>query len=1827
MSIRLKKGKYNIIWPITILKYCLPLMWTFFGPTFLLLITVFYCRNGKTYFAPNMDCRSGTWYFYGYPITIIAIIIQVILAYLTVSMHYRPDFYVEGDNLLKKRCSFPDVIFLFCKILILVIFIFDTQSESEHWAILSVLSFITGLNAYGTMFLQYYENKIIKKLNYFYSLFLFWGFFSLFISNIFKSWDFGGGIYLFLLGLFLIFIYCLFYAKTYIEFLNISYNNINTSQEFINYIKSYLNILKEKEISRDSSMALTSFIEKLEEGCVNKNCLLKKYLISLSKGFDSNFLLLQYAQKLFKIGLNKFPRDITLKIHYIIFLLTKINQKKNAQKELLSIKKNFLSINDNFNLYRCKKYIEEYSIISNKDQNEGGIENNSIFQALEYKNKTKEFKKLLSKSSSLYYDFWSSLYSSHLQGTEDIKKLNDIGAELNQLIESIEKIFQKLREIKNDDYEIIKLYESYVKNILNDKEKYEKYYNMSMNLLIDDRIENKDIDYTNFDLKILKKGDEYKIIIISANNENRGTIMDMSLNSCLLLGYHKHEIIGKSMNLLIPEIYHKIHIKVFDSICEKTKTEFFENLSKKINYVPKFIEFSAFGRNKSKYLIPLDLKVFFTQTEESDLVYIVDLAKKKNMNNDFFEDNDNDRSQFYCVLTDNYFIIQTFTSNCVELLGLNSNIINSNQDITAYLKQFNEELESMVTSSNKDFSRIETSELKSNENSFREVNNSNNLNDKSLENKIKMKKKLIKLKYTKERRITWKMINNDKKYEYQSDIGKSQISLLSPQIYKNKKILNEFIENKINKQINLMMEVKEAFISKKHIGYYFFFKKIKKARQFNLNIEKINNESYSLVNKSNLRGKSAKYLQLEEEASKSSRIYKKEEISSILPKSSFSKLSNEKLKKYSNVNFDLESNHAKRHESDKILSSLYDNDDDIDDKFIPKCNFHFSLELETMSYKPSTKVDSHKALYNLLRNETMDKLKFLNKTKKKNKDDTSLTSNTENSSNNNSSNSNSSSYITSSRSDDSNNQKTNNKKQFERRNNKKKVSIIEKNLINLKKGIINESKKSNNIINNNYNSNSKSEVEINDQYYKVNINKIKFMIYDFNQEMVINNDKIEKKSQVDIIIDNYKARQNINISEDTNYINISFEKYIKDKNKNKSKEKDIHKEYKRNENIFDKEKEFEKEISYALSRQDEQKSIKTFYKISLLFIIVILGMSIAEIYFIIYHYNKLRENLSLIILSTNLKYFTNYGIYYIREITLFSIDNKITNGIYIVPDEDPINYKKNIIGYAKNIFIECNSILENIIGSDYDLCTNASYILNEEPFYIEILYNESSIKNVTTTFFTSLIQIYSSLCNLLVNIDNISVDNPNLYMFIHNSFNNLGLGLNTQIELYINELILRDKMVIKYIIIIVVIYLILHILLNFIICSGYSFIISKKSSYIAVFYGIGLSLIKTSIKKCEFFINKINQNDDNIKAKDFDEEESSFMFSNNNNLNNIFSDNNLEQKNRSVNYNKRKKIKKRRKIEEDKKSKKFRKIYEICLIVSFLYLASTYFSFLNLTKSFIIYGNFVNHIRTFHNHIIELFNGYREYLFDEDSLIFKLPAYQYLIEKEKIFYDTNKNSIDFINNNIYKISNLYLRHFSFEKNSFCLSYISYFNSTEECKEYMGGEDGIIDLGFYVVANLFVEEIRTARNYMNLLLENNRLTGNLSKLIFSEDDDSNYDLSENNIFRMKVFNMEQTHYRLNIFFLNIIFQYIDKERDLSFDLIDKSSINCHQVYIIVIIVYIVIFLIIFFFYWIPTINTLNVEIYKTKNMLSIIPVQILSSQPNIRELLNISKSND
>ena len=488
-------------------------------------------------------------------------------------------------------------------------------------------------------------------------------------------------------------------------------------------------------------------------------------------------------------------------------------------------------------------------------------------QNLEYKNYLKEFKLLMNKTASLCYDFWSSLYNYHIQGIENFAELNYIGNQLNKLIKDIEIIFEKLNKIKDNDYEVIKLYEYFSKDILNNNEKYNKYHNILINLVINKKINNnnKEINYSSFDLNLLNESD---YLIISVDEENKGIIRNISLSSCSILGYHKDEIIGKNMNILIPEIFHKIHNKTINELCEKSKTKFFDCLVNKMNYKPEFIELYVHAKNKSKYLVPLKLKIYLVQTEENELVYIVEIKKNNSyigeLNDNFIQYN-NKSDNICCVLTNNNLNIQTFTSNSMELLKLNSNIINSSIDITSFIKQLNDDFLTNRTLTNKDFLDFEESEIINNEkiNAYDSNKSSNqyNLIDKIDKNKMLNIKKLLKTKYSFPNIISWIIeINNKSSILNKSNTKNKKSFIISSGI--NNDIFNDI--NNITYENNFLMQVREVYISNKHIGYLFYFKKVE-------DINKTNNDSslkslFKLKTKANIKYLSLNYFNLKENA-------------------------------------------------------------------------------------------------------------------------------------------------------------------------------------------------------------------------------------------------------------------------------------------------------------------------------------------------------------------------------------------------------------------------------------------------------------------------------------------------------------------------------------------------------------------------------------------------------------------------------------------------------------------------------------------------------------------------------------------------------------------------------------------------------------------------------------------------------------------------------------------------------------------------------------------------------------------------------------------------
>ena len=117
------------------------------------------------------------------------------------------------------------------------------------------------------------------------------------------------------------------------------------------------------------------------------------------------------------------------------------------------------------------------------------------------------------------------------------------------------------------------------------------------------------------------------------------------------------------------------------------------------------------------------------------------------------------------------------------------------------------------------------------------------------------------------------------------------------------------------------------------------------------------------------------------------------------------------------------------------------------------------------------------------------------------------------------------------------------------------------------------------------------------------------------------------------------------------------------------------------------------------------------------------------------------------------------------------------------------------------------------------------------------------------------------------------------------------------------------------------------------------------------------------------------------------------------------------------------------------------------------------------------------------------------------------------------------------------------------------------------------------------------------------------------------DDENDD-TNNTIFRLELFNSEILHEKLNVIFFSIILPYIEKNAKPIYE--DLNIDGAKSIIRILNISFYVVIILLYFIYFIPIIRFINIKIYKTKNMLSIIPLEILSSQNGVSELLNIEK---
>ena len=717
------------------------------------------------------------------------------------------------------------------------------------------------------------------------------------------------------------------------------------------------------------------------------------------------------------------------------------------------------------------------------------------------------------------------------------------------------------------------------------------------------------------------------------------------------------------------------------------------------------------------------------------------------------------------------------------------------------------------------------------------------------------------------------------------------------------------------------------------------------------------------------------------------------------------------------------------------------------------------------------------------------------------------------------------------------------------------------------------------------------ENKINDDYYKVNLNKTHFFIYNFYRDMIVENNKNNKSKIEQIIKNNYI----INVK-DTTYPFISI--------KNNKENNNITKEKKENNINNFRAQSFQNKINdKEMNIKEDENYINTrliILSVIFFFIMIICGGLI--LYFNLTYYNKIKMIINLTKNTITLKYCVHFAKYYVREQSLLNFNQSIiVGGEYLLfPSNNITKYKLLIAEKLKDLYIENNKCIKYIFSSTFLPSKNGTKYMNELSLNINFLYMHE-MRPIKSGIFETLVQYNNAFYCMASAWTELHQADPDFGFFNQNSNMNFETTINLLISIFNSEL----ENVIKNIKIIYIICLLLFLFI-FIICYFFLFknflcLSNIIINYMEKSFNINENFLKNSIIKCQNFLNKNKI----ILEKEEESEDSDNKEANKINYKNI-----NQKENPIINNRKRKtNIKSQSSI-------KYISMLGIFLLIIYLYFIYNFYYFLNLSNNALFMSQFFFNLQDYQINIIDIYNSYRQFLFDEKSISkSNKMILNYLEDIISDYYNTVTSDIEYLDNYINNyLSNKKEKVDIFNKELCSYANLNFFNSTEECFNKYGH---FLKYGFEIFVSHFIQEVRVLKSLVNYLLSLGNIRGKLNEYIvknWMEDDlipkKFNYNNNTQYMFRLNLFNNETLHNNLNTLYLNFILPYLDENRKTILNII---SIEGDDFYLLILtFLYIFILLIIIICYWIPIINLYKCKIYKIKKMLSILPTNILEN---------------
>ena len=534
----------------------------------------------------------------------------------------------------------------------------------------------------------------------------------------------------------------------------------------------------------------------------------------------------------------------------------------------------------------------------------------------------------------------------------------------------------------------------------------------------------------------------------------------------------------------------------------------------------------------------------------------------------------------------------------------------------------------------------------------------------------------------------------------------------------------------------------------------------------------------------------------------------------------------------------------------------------------------------------------------------------------------------------------------------------------------------------------------------------------------------------------------------------------------------------------------------------------------------------------------------------------------------------------------------------------------NISSKCEELYLETSSILSNLSTSTNSLNQKQKdNILNIKGNLIMIDKTHSNnsyfeLKNYNLLAYSAFHEINSALYHISqMNLEDVNENDENIFYFLRNSLNFEIKMLRDQVDFIMKEFYEEIKSEKYYLIACIGAVIIIYILCYISFIYFYSKVDKKKKNYLSIFDDIGKEYILDSLEKCEKFTQKVHLRDEfkeNISINSTIKDDEDI------NKNNDLSSQNILKGLKEINQTNTS-LRNREKIKTHSKEIIIGFIIFLVLLVVQLYAYIYYFTSLNIYKKCLQYEYF--NIQ-YNSLLILPFIILREYLYLSNNTIMgeEIPKYieitlqSYYMDLNDILEERKKYSDYLPVEYLEYLDDLYNNRPCTFLDAFLLEYQ---NSDSNSFFY-----NITYYGFDAITIRFMEDISSIYN-LGYKIYNDKNNENNESLIKKE-------LKQ--IFSDEKYKMNVIIYRFVI--IEVIKQSLDKLFD-NFKIIFDDSMKLS---LIINIVFMSVFVVGFIIFWIPFIFGENETLYKTKNMISIIPKDILFNLPNIRLKLGIEADN-